>query len=277
MPEPISCLIDGAVADTIAADSRALHYGDGLFETIAVSNSTPQLWQYHWERLELGCNRLGIALPERTIVEGEIDRLSGAMLRPHVIKLIVTRSADQRGYRPVCSKTQRILLSYQWPDYGQDYRQQGVQLSICSIRLGRQPMLAGIKHLNRLEQVLAASRLELNSQPEGLLLDFEERLISGISSNLFLVHEGRIATPDLRYCGVAGTMRRHILELARRNNIEVYEGDLDSSDLATADEVFLTNSLIGIWPVREVEGRAVQIGPITRDLQSMLVTSLEQL
>lgn len=236
---------------------RGLQYGDGLFETIAVAGGEPCLWRRHMQRLKQGCERLNIEYPDRGIVLEEVYReIQGRS--QGVIKIILTRGSGGRGYRPpeVQSPT-RLLYWSEWPGYSAQLSRTGVRVRICKIRLGQNPALAGLKSLNRLEQVLARAEWSNPDISEGLMLDTEGNLVEGTMSNLFLVHGDRLSTPDLGNCGVSGIMRAVVMEQANRLGLSLSEENLTLRDLASADGVFLSNSLIGIWPVREVEGNKI--------------------
>lgn len=263
-------LVNGEPSTTVAADDRGLQYGDGLFETLAVSNGQCEFWQAHLARLALGCQRLQLSMPAQECLEHEANRLCQDQQRA-VLKIILTRGSGGRGYRPAATAaTTRVLSCSAWPDYPVSHAQQGVQIRLCTLRLAAQPALGGIKHLNRLEQVLARLEWDDPNIVEGLLLDQRGHLIEGTFCNVFIVQEGRLYTPDLAHCGVAGVMRATILQLARAAAIPWQVTDLTWPQLEQADEVFLSNSLIGIWPVRQCQQRLWQPGPITRKLQEAL-------
>jgi 4-amino-4-deoxychorismate lyase len=188
-----------------------------------------------------------------------------------VLKVIVTRGSGGRGYRmPEKTAPRRILQLHPWPEFPPAAAEAGVTARLCSMRLCHNPLLAGIKHLNRLEQVLARREWDDPQTGEGLLLDADGCLVEGTMSNLFLVRQRVLLTPDLRGCGVAGIMRSIILDLAERMSLPVKISTLDMADLHTADEVFLCNSLIGIWPVIAVDGRPYRKGEVTIRMQQLL-------
>ncbi len=260
-------LIDGKDTDQIAADDRGLLYGDGLFETIAIHRGVPQLWLQHMVRLESGCARLGITPPSRDLLQAEARSLCADSERA-ILKIIITRGSGGRGYRPQPGlMSRRILSLHPWPDYPAAWQQDGVNLRLCDTRLGSNPRLAGIKHLNRLEQVLARAEWADDEIAEGLMLDGNDILIEGTMSNLFLVRAGCLLTPVLEHCGVAGVMRGHVLQLAAQAGIACEVTRLGLSDLQQADEVFVCNSIVGIWPVRRFQTQVFQPGPVTRRLQ----------
>ncbi len=256
------CWINGVAQTDMAVTDRGLHYGDGLFETLAVFDGhCPHLPQ-HLQRLRTGAERLAIPLPNEALITEEITRAALGQTRA-VIKLIVTSGSGGRGYaRPANLQPTRMLLCYDWPDYPRDHWQHGVVLRLCQTRLGCHPALAGIKHLNRLEQVLARQEWQDNAFTEGLMCDVHGNVIEGIMSNIFVVRNHTLHTPLTDNCGVAGVMRRWLLENAPHQGIEVNEVELAVADIRQADEVLLTNSLIGLWPVRSFETREYQPGPV---------------
>jgi 4-amino-4-deoxychorismate lyase len=260
--------VDGQPAETLAVTDRGLAYGDGLFETIAVTAGVPSLLDRHLARLSQGCARLGIACDEPAI-RAELLAFS-RVLGDGVAKLILTRGDGLRGYAPPQpSQSRRILQGGAKPDYPKANAEQGVRLFPCATRLAEQPALAGLKHLNRLEQVLARGEWQDAEHAEGLMRDGSGRVIEGVYSNLFLVKDGRLSTADLSRCGVAGVMRAELLATAATLGLGCEVRDLGFDELFAADEVFLCNSLYGIWPVRALQARDWPVGPLTRKLQAI--------
>lgn len=263
-------LINGQPSDVIDAADRGLHYGDGLFETLAVQEGRPCRWNRHMQRLSLGCQRLNIPCPDRAILREEALLLC-ADARQAVLKIIVTRGSAGRGYRCATgNEPSRILSLYPWPVYPDSFAKEGVVVRICTTRLAQNPLLAGIKHLNRLEQVLARNEWDDPAIPEGLMLDGTGHVISATMSNLFLVQDGVLFTADLSQCGVAGIMRGVILEAATELTLITTTSELTLTDVLSAHELFLCNSLIGLWPVRELAGVTFPVGPITRRIAAHL-------
>ena len=274
----IKVLINGKTVDCVASTDRGLLYGDGLFETIAVVNGSMRHWRRHLSRLQAGCDRLGIPAVNDVELEDECRSLAGNADKA-VLKVIVTRGSGGRGYRmPDKPAPTRIVQLHDWPTYSPACTERGVAVRVCNTRLGHHPALAGIKHLNRLEQVLARQEWDDADIMEGLLLDAAGYLIEGTMSNLFLLRDGILLTPDLHRCGVAGIMRTRVLELAERLPIDVQVGPVEMQHLQEADEVFICNSLIGIWPVIAVAGgdyktRDYKKGTVTARLQALLDSS----
>ncbi len=260
-------LINGKPTEQIGAEDRGLHYGDGLFETMAVKNGIPLLWDRHMLRLDSGCSKLGIPQPDYLLLRAEAQQVCvGA--EQAVLKIIVTRGAGARGYRPSprtphSSPATRIVARYSWPEWPRRFWQEGVRVRICRTPLGVNPLLAGVKHLNRLEQVLARSEWDDPDIPEGLMLDQTGSVIEATQSNLFIVRGGRLLTPDLSASGVAGIMRACIIELAAKLAIPCAATRLTLAEVQTAEEGFLCNSLIDVWPIREIAGAQHKPGPVT--------------
>ena len=268
-------IINGRMTGCVASSDRGLLYGDGLFETVAVVNGEPCYWQQHMQRLQTGCSRLGIeAVDERSLKE-ECRQLLAAVDRA-VLKIIVTRGSGGRGYRvPERPAATRILQLHDWPDFPDACVQQGVAIRTCEMRLGHNPALAGIKHLNRLEQVMARREWDDTTIAEGLLLDLEGNLVEGTMSNLFLFRDGILLTPELQRCGVAGIMRSQVLAAAAGLPVDTGIRQLGMKDLEDADEVFICNSVIGIWPVIAVDDRKYPKGTITSRIQSLLASATD--
>jgi 4-amino-4-deoxychorismate lyase len=264
-------LVNGKSSTSITAFDRGLYYGDGLFETIAVSGGRPRLWQRHMLRLSDGCERLGIPFPgDELLHEEAVREIDNRELG--VLKIIITRGEGGRGYRPPREPhPSRILHWGPWPDYPVTAHERGVTARICSTRLDHCPEIAGIKHLNRLQQVMASREWDDPEIAEGLMLDSRDHLIEGIKSNLFLIKGDSLLTPDLQRCGVAGVMRGLVMDVAAEMGIEVKVTDLGLPDLWDSEGLFLTNSLIGIWPLREVNGRAFAVDAIDAGLKERVL------
>ncbi|MGH8496087.1 MAG: aminodeoxychorismate lyase [Gammaproteobacteria bacterium] len=268
---PISVLVNGAPVTHIEVTDRGLLYGDGLFETMALREGAIRLWPRHLRRLAAGCERLRIEPPAPVTLEHEIDALTGGR-SSGVVKVIVTRGRGARGYgaRRTAAPT-RVLSLHDDRDTPTAFYREGIRLRFCATRLGCNRDLAGIKHLNRLEQVLARLEADDGQSDEGIMFDESDRVISGTMTNVFLVRAGRLITPALSRCGVEGVMRGLVLESAAESRIEAEVRDVDSDEIATAQELFVTNALIGIWPVRACAGQPFGPGPVTRHLMSALV------
>jgi 4-amino-4-deoxychorismate lyase len=263
----LECLVDGELCERISVADRGLHYGDGLFETMAVFSGQPRFWQGHMDRLSAACEQLKLPVTPQSLLLREVQTVSAGQ-RSCVVKIIITRGSSGRGYWPEANaRSNRIVCSYSWPQDPGDLVSTGIRARICDLRLGIQPALSGLKHLNRLEQVVARSEWDDRMIHEGILLDREDHVISGISSNIFLVQGDRLLTPRLDRCGVRGVMRGAILGFFRER-CEQRRLTLDM--LPEADEVFVCNSVRGIFPVTRIDHWEYEIGPVTREVQAWL-------
>jgi 4-amino-4-deoxychorismate lyase len=264
-------LINGKPADSVPITDRGLHYGDGVFETVAVCDGELLCWDEHMQRLLWGCGQLRLPAPEISQLFREARQICAGEMRA-VLKIIITRGSGGRGYAPPDKPvSNRILIRYPWPEHEPENRRSGVRLRLCATRLGCNPRLAGIKHLNRLEQVMARSEWSDPEIAEGLTCDTRECVIEGTMSNVFLVRGQQLLTPDLSSCGIAGVVRNRIINLAPALGLSVGIEEIHTDDLAQADELFLCNSIIGLWPVRRFEGRTYQTGPVTQQISSTLI------
>ena len=269
-------MINGRATDCISSADRGLLYGDGVFETLLVEQGRPLFWERHMTRLQASCRRLAIASVNTGLLSAEAGKLTAGHGRC-VLKIIITRGTGGRGYGPGgCGDPTRVLQRHPSPDYPDACSRDGVRVRFCRTRLSHNPRLAGIKHLNRLEQVLARSEWDDPGIPEGLVFDVDDRLVEGTMSNVFMIMNGRLVTPELSRCGVAGVMRSVVMDLAGQLGLPVRTVNVAADELAQADEVFLTNSLIGIWPVRQIDTRDYAIGPVTRQLQTALAGLTEE-
>ena len=261
-----ACWIDGQPADRLPVSDRGLHYGDGLFETLPVWDGRIPLLDAHLERLHEGCVRLGFRAPADDLLRRELNQAAEGQTRA-ALKLMITRGSGGRGYRPPENPVAtRLLLRYPWPEYPSAWQQEGVVLQICTTRLGSNPALAGLKHLNRLEQVLARAEWGDSGEiQEGLMLDAEGSVVEGTMTNLFAAAPGGpLLTPDLSQAGVAGIMRRHIIEQASAAGIQLQIRRINPGELMDQHELFVCNSLIGVWPVARLGERRYAVGPLTR-------------
>lgn len=263
------CLVNGVPADRISVRDRGLAYGDGLFETIRVARGSLTLAEYHFARLERDAARLHIAM-DLPVIAAEANRLA-AQLGAGLIKLIVTRGIGERGYAPSAEPVTRILQSFPLPEYPEQNAEEGVRLFRCRTRLALQPALAGIKHLNRLEQVLARAEWQAPFG-EGLVCDMRGRPIECTMSNLFVRIRDKWITPELTQCGVRGVMRDYLLNALLSEQVEVRP--VEHQELLDSEEVFCCNSVYGVWPVVGFMDKVWSPGPFTRQAQTLAKQAL---
>ena len=260
-------LVNGERTASIAIADRGPSYGDGVFETIAVVERQPRLWDRHIERLEGGCRRLGFEAPPREAWLDDLRRLT--LPRFGVLRISATRGVGGRGYAPPPSpRPTRIIRCLAAPASPAEWWTQGVAVRFCEMRLAVQPALAGIKHLNRLEQVMARREWCSPDIAEGLMESMDGRVIEATASNLIVDHGDRLCIPATEDCGVDGVMQTWLLERAVDMGAAVERDTIRRDDLSTARGTMLTNSLIGLWPVRSVDGVALPISPWTARLQT---------
>ena len=263
-------LVNGLATSTIPATDRGFAYGDGVFRTLAARNGVPRAWRHQYAKLASDAGTLGISCPGEATLREEVRRVTQD--EPAcVVKIVLTRGAAGRGYgisAPVVPT--RVVMSSPWPQHPAEWQDQGVAARLCRLRLAWQPALAGIKHLNRLENVLARAEWCDPAIAEGLLLDSKGNVIGGTMSNVFIAEAGRIATPELGQCGVAGVTRDRVLEGARHHGIACVVEPVTLDRLLAAEEVTLVNSLIGAWQVRSIENKSWGLGPLTAQVRCWL-------
>lgn len=263
-------LVNSKPGAQISIRDRGLLYGDGVFRTLLARNGVALQRQQHLEKLQHDCTQLGIHCPALSLLSAELDEV--LVQHPEgVIKLIVTRGLGSRGYAPSAD----VQPTHIWdvaaaPQYPLHWYTLGVKARVCDIRLSEQPRLAGIKHLNRLENVLAAAESCDAEIAEGLLLDTQGRVIEGTRSNLFLWRDGCLITPQLNRCGVAGVQRDRVLAYAQQQGLSVQIRDVMLAEVYLADEVILVNSVIGVWSVRELGEQHWQARTFAERLRSAL-------
>ncbi|MFA6985030.1 MAG: aminodeoxychorismate lyase [Arenimonas sp.] len=237
-------LRNGRVRLWLEPEDRGLAYGDGVFETLLVHRGQPVWWSEHWHRLLRGAKVLGLPVPDQAQVRDECESLLEDSPRA-VLKVILTRGNGGRGYGAPEDPTPTVILS---SHPAPPPLQEAIALRWCQTALAIQPALAGIKHLNRLEQVLARAEWNDPQIAEGILCDTEDRVISATSANVFAYIGGRWLTPGVERCGIAGIARAWILA----NVPGAVEADLNQAEISRADALFLCNSVRGILPVRRL-------------------------
>lgn len=260
-------LVNGQRSELIDVRDRGLQYGDGCFETIRIENNSLVLLDRHLARLEKSCQRLGIEL-ELSVVLDEMQQLLAEAGQQAVMKIIITRGAGGRGYQSTPEMSpNRILQISPYPAEYEDRSVSGVDVCVCQHRLSNNRALAGIKHLNRLDQVLASRELTPDVA-EGLCLDQDDRVIEGTRSNLLLVIRGTVVSTDLTCAGVEGIMLQYLLDRFRQEGIPTQCQSFSLDTLKQVDEILICNSVFGVWPVISLTDndtvRTWSIGPLTR-------------
>lgn len=264
----MSGLFNGQPAND-GVHSRGLQFGDGVFRTLLIWNNTILDWDAHQQKLREDCAALKLQAPDADVLRSEAAQLIGTH-ETAVLKIVVVRQTSGRGYAPTTSAVDRVLLLQSAPTFPETHWTHGIQAFKCALQLSAQPALAGIKHLNRLEQVMASAEWPAGMD-EGLLCDQQGQVICGTRTNLFWVKAGHLYTPELTRCGVAGMMRSRILAAAKESGLNVQIVSARWQEMMDADEVFVNNALIGIWPVHSIDRKVFQAaGPVTQSLQNGL-------
>jgi 4-amino-4-deoxychorismate lyase len=266
--EPAHVLVNSVYGASINSADRGLLYGHGLFETMRLFDGQIPLWPLHLERLIEGASRLHIPL-DGGRVQADCQQLIRHMPEDTgILKVIVTAGAGSRGYASPVNQKPTVVVQFFPVPASTEFP---VAVQLCRYRLSNNPALAGIKHLNRLDQVMAAS--ELNVGEYGLLLDVNDHVIEGVSHNLFALIDGQWQTPLLDQAGVAGVMRRYLMEtLIPLCGVDVKERAMTLPELLAAEEVFFCNSLVGIMPIAELAGLGIwKKWPYVEHLRKRLV------
>ena len=259
--------VNGQPGSTISLSDRSFQYGDGCFTTIMTKNALPQYWPLHIERMQACLDLLGIDSPDWAEVGCWLDR--AAMDAPLAgLKLHISRGEGGRGYSPAeCDCPVVTISAFSYPEHYLGWRADGVELGVCERRLGIMPLLAGHKHNNRLEQVLLRAELDQKGYQDGLVRDINDNVIETTMANLFWVRDSSLYTPDMESCGVAGVVRRLVIRQAKKLGLEVCIGQFKLEHLEHAHEVFMTNSILGVAPVKSIAGLDFPLGSITRSFQ----------
>ncbi|MEM6638662.1 MAG: aminodeoxychorismate lyase [Pseudomonadota bacterium] len=253
--------VDGDLAASVPVDDRGLLYGDGVFETLLVHHGDIVAWRAHHARLERACCALGIHKPAQSVLARDLDTMRDTMRDApwSCLRLTVTRGGGERGYAPPSDSSARRIWS--WSPMDPDvvgWRAGGIELAWLSTPLQSSSTLGGLKHLNRLEQVMAAQELSGTGADEGLLCAVDGAVIEGVSANVFVRTGNVLRTPCLDVCGVAGVARGRVMDIAATLGLSLEVGRIERRDLLDGDEVFLTNSLRGARPVARLEDRTWQ-------------------
>lgn len=265
----LAAWVDGVPARSIGLDDRGLHYGDGLFETIGASGDRARFLDAHLARLERGCAALSIPPPDAAALRREVAL--AATLAPHaLVKVIVTRGAAvERGYGFAGTEVPtRIVCAYPWLG-GPDEERAPARVALARLRVAR-PRFAGIKHLNRLEQVFARVEARQRVLDEVILCTDDGAIVGGGMTNVFTLTRGQLVTPPVGSCAVAGVMREQLLAAAARLRLATSERDLTPVELTDAEALWLTNVRVGLWPVAAFESRSFAPHAWTMRLQSAL-------
>lgn len=266
-------LVNGNEQAVVPVTDRAMQYGDGCFTTILVEQGKPRLWPLHLQRLEKNLAAFGITAPDWQQLATEVHQMASQYPDKGGVKVLISRGSGGRGYSPAgCAATRVVVSDFAWPAHYQQWQQQGIKLGVCRQRLAISPMLAGFKHLNRLEQVLLKQEAEQNGWLDAVALDVNGDVVEATASNIFWRKGNTLYTPQLDMAGVHGVMRAHLIELIADSEygLEFVKKPLDV--LLCADEVFITNALMAMVPVTEINGIRFTAHSALRALNKRLYT-----
>ncbi|MFP2514062.1 aminodeoxychorismate lyase [Buttiauxella agrestis] len=246
-------LINGERTETLAANDRAVQFGDGCFTTSRVKDGQVRFLEQHLIRLQQACEKLLIPFAEWSRLKSEMQQLA-ATQQQAVLKVVITRGSGGRGYSAAnCQQPTRILSVSAFPSFYPQWCEEGISLALSPIQLGINPYLAGIKHLNRLEQVLIRTHLEQTQAQEALVLDSDGWLTECCAANLFWRKGTQVFTPYVDKSGVNGTMRQHIISCLAGSAWQFTQVRERVGTLAQADEVLICNALMPVVPVKQAE------------------------
>lgn len=272
-------VINGNIVDSLPATDRGLLYGDGLFETLRYIDGEPVLFELHLARFERGAQVLLLELPEdfskqlsQAIIAWKVNN-SGC--NDFICKWILTRGSGGRGYLPPEQPVSTLIFSFfPTPKYPEDHYQQGISATVCSHPLSSNPVLAGLKHLNRIDQVITSS--QLGNHVEGITCDADGNIIEGTKSNILLFYKNQVMTPVMKSCGVDGCMLQYLLNASDTNSLgfNIEKRVIKKSDLSKFDGIAFVNSVFGLWPVFSLDGRKLKITPECRALSSLIEQKL---
>ena len=274
MTRNLNYLINGSFDHVISPFDRGFAYGDGVFRTVKMVDGLPSNWPLHYQKLVADCAAINIVCPSAELLMSDLQQLF-LIDEVAVAKIIITRGEGNRGYTPpAITAPMRVVTKSAMPQYPDIKFSEGVSLTVCETRLALQAKLAGIKHLNRLENVLA--RMEwtdthiTNGIADGIMLDSAGNVIECTSANIFARFGDTLMTPSLHQCGVAGITRQRIIDLSYILSLKVKVEVFDLSILQSADEVIICNSLYGAWQVKSIQEKAIKKGALAANLRTAL-------
>ena len=263
-------LVNGSFDQVISPIDRGFAYGDGVFRTMRMSNSLPDYWPQHYQKLVADCAAIGIVCPSAELLMSDLQQLF-AIDEIAVAKIVITRGDGARGYAPPAITTpMRVVIKSAMPQYKSNQLVNGVNLHLCDLKIAHQPKLAGIKHLTRLENVMA--RMEWHDETifDGLLLDQQGSVIECTMSNVFARVGNTLMTPDLSQCGVSGITRQRIIGLATVLKLNVVIANISLDELLQADEVVICNSLFGAFQVSKIGNTIMPKQGLAKTIRSAL-------
>jgi 4-amino-4-deoxychorismate lyase len=270
MAHSASYLINGSFNQVISPFDRGFSYGDGVFRTIKMVGGLPECWPQHYQKLVADCAAINIVCPSAELLMSDLSQLflaDAENVDLHAVaKIIITRGEGNRGYTPPpITAPMRVVTKSAMPIYPEERFEQGVNLTVCETRLAAQPKLAGVKTLNRLENVLARMEWASVEFADGIMLDMQDNVIECTAANIFARFGDTLITPSLTNCGIAGITRQRIIEIAPTLKLKTAVESFDLKKLCSADEVIICSSLYGAWQVNRVQQRVIKAAELSKD------------
>lgn len=263
MARNLTYLINGSFDHTISPFDRGFAYGDGVFRTLVMREGVPESWPQHYQKLVADCAAINIVCPSAELLMSDLQQLflldAQSAENSSVAKIIITRGEGNRGYTPPpITAPMRVVTKSAMPQYPEERFSQGVNLIVCETRLAAQPLLAGIKSLNRLENVLARMEWHNPDIADGIFLDANDNVIECTAANIFARFGDTLITPNLTQCGVAGITRQRIIDLAHTIPLKISVETFGLEKLLLADEAIICSSLYGAFQVKSVQVKSTQ-------------------
>ncbi len=256
------CTVNGNEKSEISINDRGFSYGDGLFTTARIIDGEVLMLTEHINRLVYGSNKLGLAVFDSNKLQQDIKKIAKSF-HDNVLKVMITAGCGGRGYSRLAeseSQNNIIIMVFDFPHHYHEWKKTGITLGVSEQKIGLNPMLSQLKHLNRLEQVLLRAELDQQAEDDLVVMNVNGHIIETTSSNLFWWKNDKLYTPELKISGVAGLMRKFILE----HQHDTIVSSFHLSELMQSDEIFICNSVTGIVPIRKYKDRAL---PINKSIQ----------
>lgn len=273
-------LVNGSFNQAISPFDRGFAYGDGVFRTIKMVGGLPEHWPQHYQKLVADCAAINIVCPSAELLMSDLSQLfstdATSKNNVAVAKIIITRGEGNRGYTPpAITAPMRVVSKSDMPDYPEKRFSEGVNLTVCETRLAAQPKLAGIKHLNRLENVLARMEWHNPDLAEGIMLDMRDNVIECTAANIFARFGDTLITPDLQQCGIAGITRQRVIDLAPTLSLKTSVKTFNLQKLVAADEVIICSSLYSAWQVKMIQQHIIKTANLAADIRAALQPAID--
>ncbi len=247
-----SFIVNGSFEQTVSPLDRGLAYGDGVFRTLVMRDGMPECWPQHYQKLVADCAMIKIVCPSAELLMSDLQQLF-LPDETAIAKIIITRGEGERGYaQPAITNPMRVVIKSAIKTYPATYFSEGVNLHICNTPLAAMPLLAGVKHLNRLENVLARMEWTDPNITDGIMLDEHGNVIECTAANIFICFSDTLITPKLDRCGIAGVTRQRVIDMAHLLGLTVKIEHITLPKLLSADEVIITNSIYGAFQAKSI-------------------------